>query len=173
MPYFSSPEYSRLKSALQEMGLNPAQCVYIDIGHDGFSPYDVNHPHSTWGIWMKVKNVDPTVHFRYMNTRELYLFPQSPRRRWDNEMESVQVEAVLELLYQELEALCLANKPLDIHNAYTNTTTPMHIVLATMMGDSPARSKVSCAGTAISIFPCHWCLLQSSKGPSAKGQGST
>lgn len=144
--------------------MDPAKCVYIDIGHDGFSPFDINHPHSCWAVWFKVKNVHPTVHYRYMNMRELYLLPQTTRRRWDNIIPSVSVEAVLDMLYEELEQLILPESPLPVYNAHTGDTIPMHVVLSSMMGDSPARQKVSSAGNAISIFPCHWCILQSARG---------
>lgn len=62
-PYFSSPEYDRLQTALRVHAphVDISRCVFVELGHDGFQPFN-NTPHrSTWGVWLKVKNVDPRV----------------------------------------------------------------------------------------------------------------
>ena len=76
MPYFCSVEYQCLCNVLHEQGIHENDCVFVEIGHDGFLPYQTAAHRSTWGVWMRVKNIDPAILFRYMNVRELALWPQ-------------------------------------------------------------------------------------------------
>ncbi len=78
------------------------KCVYVEIGHDGFQPFN-NTPHrSTWGVWLKVKNVDPCVQFRYMNVRELALWPQAKRKRGDGYCDKIDITQAFEQIALEL-----------------------------------------------------------------------
>ena len=36
LPYFSSREYGRLKGELHTLGIPWTQCIFIELGHDGF-----------------------------------------------------------------------------------------------------------------------------------------
>ena len=85
-PYFDSPEYHRLVRKLkQNVGVtfDMSQCILIEVGHDGFQPFSNTSHRSTWGVWMRVKNVDPRILFRYMNVRELAMWPAAKRKRAD------------------------------------------------------------------------------------------
>ncbi len=36
VPYFSSPEWERLCNYLHAEGVLPTNCIFVEIGHDGF-----------------------------------------------------------------------------------------------------------------------------------------
>ena len=59
------------------------ECVFIEIGHDGFQPFKNTSHRSTWAVWMRAKNVDVRIMYRYMNVREVGLWPHAKRPRAD------------------------------------------------------------------------------------------
>ena len=81
--YLSLPEHGRIRAE---------ECVFIEIGHDGFLPFANTDHRSTWGVWLRVKNVDPTIYFRYMNVRELALWPKAKRPRGDGEKDNIDIK---------------------------------------------------------------------------------
>lgn len=83
IPYFNSPEWERVKSKLDKDGISHTSCIVVDIGHDGFSVFKHTPSRSTWGVWLRVKNASPRVSFRHMNVREVALWPQSSKVRYD------------------------------------------------------------------------------------------
>lgn len=78
-------------TVLARYQVTPQQCIFVEIGHDGFQPWNNTTHRSTWGIWLRVKNVCPSIFFRYMNVKELGLLPQARRPRADNVKEKVEV----------------------------------------------------------------------------------
>lgn len=107
MPYFESPEYQRLCRALEERHLDINKCVLIEIGHDGFNPFKGTSWRQTWGFWMKVKNTNPTIAYRYMNVKEVALLPRSTRFRQDGLHLQVCWSTAWEAILDELAGLCI------------------------------------------------------------------
>lgn len=161
IPYFKSPEYSRLASKLEAEGLDMQDCVLIDIGHDGFQPFKRSDFRSTWGVWLRVKNVSPRIHYRYMNVKELSLLPRSTRSRSDKLYLQPSFDTVWEGLIKELADLCIPENPMTVYDGHTQTHREVYVVLAGLFADGPARKKTNCAGGATSHFPCQWCVMQS------------
>ena len=91
MPYFQSQEFARLSGILHSKSIDLEKCIFIEIGHDGFNVYKHSPWRSTWGVWMRVKNVSPRVSGRYMNVRELALYPQNSRKRYDGVNDTVDI----------------------------------------------------------------------------------
>jgi hypothetical protein len=75
VPYFNSPECNRLRRELHRRGVAWHQCIFLEVGHDGFQPWSNTSHRTTWAVWMRVKNVCPSICFRYMNVKELALWP--------------------------------------------------------------------------------------------------
>lgn len=61
VPYFDSPEFNRLKSALLDRQITPGECIFIEIGHDGFNTWRNEPERQTWGVWLRVKNVNADI----------------------------------------------------------------------------------------------------------------
>ncbi len=169
-PYFSSQEFDRLQHRLREMGINPDKCIYIDIGHDGLRPFKGTNYRGTWGVWVCMKNVNPTVHYRYMSVQEVALWPTSSRKRADNVNPTINYSTSFRQLLQELHDLSHRDTPLTIYNGFTGSNMSLHVIIASIMCDSPGRAKVSSAGSANAYFPCQWCILQAE---CADGTGRT
>lgn len=91
MPYFRSPEWNRLSKYLHDKGVPTNKCIYIELGHDGFNVFKHSPSRSTWGVWFRVKNISPRLAFRYANVREIALYPQNSKSRYDGVKESVDV----------------------------------------------------------------------------------
>lgn len=39
--------------------LNGPSNVIVELGHDGMTPFDSNKKHSSWIVWIRVKNMEP------------------------------------------------------------------------------------------------------------------
>ena len=92
---------------LSQRGISQEQCVFIDIAHDGFMPFKATSSRHAWGVWLRVKNVDPSVHFRYFNVRELALWPQASKPRSDGFVDKVNVTLGFRQIIDELVQLSL------------------------------------------------------------------
>lgn len=159
MPYFQSPEYNRLLEQLSARELDISECLLIDLGHDGFQPFKRTDTRSTWGVWLRVKNVSPTVHYRYMNVKELSLLPRSTRSRQDQLYLQPSFDTVWEDLLNELADLCIPGSPMTVYDSHKQTTRELYVILSGIFADSPARKKTNCAGGANAHFPCPWCIM--------------
>ena len=100
-------EYKRLVEYLRVQGIDQTDCVFIDIAHDGFMPFKATSSRHSWGVWLRVKNMDPSIHFRYFNIKKLALWPQASKPRVDGVVDRVDVQLGFKQVIQELRQLCV------------------------------------------------------------------
>ncbi len=120
---------------------------------------------------MRVKNASPRVSFRHMNVREVSLYPQSSKDRYDGEREHVDVGKALQQVVDDLRFLY--DNPQPYYNGFTGKTEHLRVVCTTVMADSPARSKITRTGATNSHLPCTWCPVQSTAVSNSNNSGRT
>lgn len=69
---------------------------------------------------MRIKNVCPSICFRYMNVREVALWPQARRKRADNETDNIEVSTAFRQITAELKKLCTKEGRVQVYNAATS-----------------------------------------------------
>lgn len=60
----------------------------------------------------------------------------------------------------ELADLCVAEEGMELYDQHLGQNREVHVILAGIFADSPARKKTNQAGGANAHFPCSWCLMQ-------------
>lgn len=68
------------------------------------------------------------------------------------------LESALDNIVDELDKYQPGKDPLIFRDVEGNWRN-VHVVLAGVLGDFPARSKITHAGEHTSYFPCMWCTF--------------